>query len=198
MSSLYTHAFLRQAALRLSFRHSLKRTTYLLQKAPITSPLQARISSNHVKPLGNGVAAAVGTGLASVGLGLSLYANFQRLNCESECLLVPGNESWLRTGKARPTASSQSHSTAALGTPDLAPLPPPPESAVNMYELTFGTVCGVCAGIFVKKGAKTLAFIFGGVFVLLQVSALCISHGMLSPKSAHVQLFMNSILPVYQ
>ena len=39
-----------------------------------------------------------------------------------------------------------------------------------MYELTFGTVCGICAGVFVKKGAKTLAFVFGGVFVLLQVS----------------------------
>lgn len=35
--------------------------------------------------------------------------------------------------------------------PNLAPLPPPPESSVNMYELTFGTVCGI--------------------FVLLQVSA---------------------------
>ena len=38
-----------------------------------------------------------------------------------------------------------------------------------MYELTFGTVCGVCAGIFVKKGAKALGFIFGGIFVMLQV-----------------------------
>ncbi|KAI0302082.1 FUN14 family-domain-containing protein [Russula brevipes] len=47
-------------------------------------------------------------------------------------------------------------------------LPPPPESIVNMYELTFGTVCGLCAGVFVKKGAKTLAFVFGGIFVLLQ------------------------------
>jgi FUN14 domain-containing protein 1 len=42
-----------------------------------------------------------------------------------------------------------------------------------MYELTFGTVCGVCAGVFVKKGVKALAFIFGGIFVLLQVSAAC-------------------------
>lgn len=49
-------------------------------------------------------------------------------------------------------------------------LPPPQQSTVNMYELTFGTVCGVCAGVFVKKGAKTLAVLFGGIFVLLQVS----------------------------
>ncbi|KIP09504.1 hypothetical protein PHLGIDRAFT_116299 [Phlebiopsis gigantea 11061_1 CR5-6] len=47
-------------------------------------------------------------------------------------------------------------------------VPPPPKSSVNAYELTFGTVCGICAGVFVKKGAKALAFVFGGVFVLLQ------------------------------
>ena len=47
-----------------------------------------------------------------------------------------------------------------------------------MYGLTFGTVCGICAGVFVKKGAKALAFVFGGIFVLLQVSAaLHISRG---------------------
>jgi len=48
------------------------------------------------------------------------------------------------------------------------PLPPPPASSVNVYELSFGTVCGICAGVFLKKGAKALAFLFGGVFVLLQ------------------------------
>ena len=46
---------------------------------------------------------------------------------------------------------------------------PPPASAVNYYELTFGTVCGLCAGVFIKKGAKAVAFFLGGVFVLLQV-----------------------------
>lgn len=51
-----------------------------------------------------------------------------------------------------------------------AGLPPPPQSSVDKYGLTFGTVCGICAGVFVKKGAKVLAFFFGGVFVLLQVS----------------------------
>ncbi|KII88642.1 hypothetical protein PLICRDRAFT_698988 [Plicaturopsis crispa FD-325 SS-3] len=48
------------------------------------------------------------------------------------------------------------------------PPPPPPTSSVNLYELSFGTVCGICAGVFIKKGAKALAFVFGGVFVLLQ------------------------------
>ena len=45
-----------------------------------------------------------------------------------------------------------------------------------MYELTFGTVCGICAGVFVKKGAKALAVVFGGVFVLLQVSVPALLH----------------------
>ena len=48
--------------------------------------------------------------------------------------------------------------------------PPPPQSSVSMYELGFGTVAGICAGVFVKKGAKALAWALGGVFVLLQVS----------------------------
>ncbi|KAF8311306.1 hypothetical protein DL93DRAFT_2061194 [Clavulina sp. PMI_390] len=43
-----------------------------------------------------------------------------------------------------------------------------PHRTVNVYELSFGTVCGICAGVFLKKGARALAFIFGGVFVLLQ------------------------------
>ncbi len=51
------------------------------------------------------------------------------------------------------------------------PLPPPPESAVNLYELSFGTVAGLCAGVFVKKGAKIVGFFLGGIFVLLQVRA---------------------------
>ncbi|KAI0636832.1 FUN14 family-domain-containing protein [Trametes polyzona] len=49
-----------------------------------------------------------------------------------------------------------------------SPAPPPPRSSVNLYELTFGSVCGVCAGVFVKKGARAVAFVMGGVFVLLQ------------------------------
>jgi len=48
------------------------------------------------------------------------------------------------------------------------PQAPPPESVVNLYELTFGTVTGICAGVFIKKGAKMVAFFLGGVFVLLQ------------------------------
>lgn len=57
-----------------------------------------------------------------------------------------------------------------------------------MYELSFGTVCGICAGVFLKKGAKALAFVFGGVFVLLQVCA----HW---PSRRFVSTQLNSIYP---
>jgi len=46
---------------------------------------------------------------------------------------------------------------------------PAPKGLANPYELTFGTVCGVCAGVFIKKGLKAAAFILGGMFVILQV-----------------------------
>ncbi|KAF9069911.1 FUN14 family-domain-containing protein [Rhodocollybia butyracea] len=46
--------------------------------------------------------------------------------------------------------------------------PPLPESSVSLYELGFGTVAGICAGVFIKKGAKAIAFFLGGTFVLLQ------------------------------
>ncbi|KAK0503152.1 FUN14 family-domain-containing protein [Armillaria luteobubalina] len=47
-------------------------------------------------------------------------------------------------------------------------LPPPPQSSVSIYELSFGTVAGICSGVFIKKGAKAMAFFLGGIFVLLQ------------------------------
>ena len=39
-------------------------------------------------------------------------------------------------------------------------------------ELTFGSVAGICAGVFIKKGAKAVAFFLGGIFVLLQVGLI--------------------------
>ncbi|KAE8270266.1 hypothetical protein A4X09_0g2071 [Tilletia walkeri] len=43
-----------------------------------------------------------------------------------------------------------------------------PESSVNLYQLSFGTVTGFCAGVFIKKGLKALAFLLGAGYVLLQ------------------------------
>ncbi|KAF8902041.1 FUN14 family-domain-containing protein [Gymnopilus junonius] len=46
--------------------------------------------------------------------------------------------------------------------------PQSPTSAVSLYELGFGTVTGICAGVFVKKGAKAIAWFLGGIFFILQ------------------------------
>ncbi|PWZ00750.1 hypothetical protein BCV70DRAFT_200010 [Testicularia cyperi] len=43
-----------------------------------------------------------------------------------------------------------------------------PQSMVSIYQLSFGTVCGFCAGVFIKKGLKLIAFLLGGTYVLLQ------------------------------
>ena len=51
---------------------------------------------------------------------------------------------------------------------------------MSLYQLGFGTVAGLCAGIFVKKGAKAAAWLLGGVFVLLQVGYLVLSPSELS------------------
>ena len=65
---------------------------------------------------------------------------------------------------------------ATPGTPPARPsaawddgLPPPPQSALSLYQLGFGTVAGFCAGVFTKKGVKAAAWLLGGIFVLLQV-----------------------------
>jgi len=52
--------------------------------------------------------------------------------------------------------------------PQNPPYPPPPQSILSLYELSFGTVCGICAGVFIKKGLKAVAFALGGLFVMLQ------------------------------
>jgi hypothetical protein len=88
MSSLYAHAFSHQAPFRrLSFQHSLKRATYPLQRAPFPPPLRTWHLNHHVTP--RKVTAVVGTGLTGAGLGLWFHANFRKLNCERESLLIP-------------------------------------------------------------------------------------------------------------
>ncbi|KAJ6496580.1 hypothetical protein C8R47DRAFT_1184514 [Mycena vitilis] len=92
-------------------------------------------------------------GALGLGLGLSIFAR-PPIHCEGSRSASPT----LAVPPATPDASAE------------LPPPPPPDSAVNVYELTFGTVAGLCAGVFIKKGAKAVAFFLGGVFVLLQVS----------------------------
>lgn len=45
------------------------------------------------------------------------------------------------------------------------------KSIVNLYELSFGTICGLCAGLFIKKGLKLVAVLLGGTYVLMQYLA---------------------------
>ncbi|CAE6392280.1 unnamed protein product [Rhizoctonia solani] len=91
---------------------------------------------------------------ASVGLGIAAFAG-KKIYCDAAVL---------------PTARSLSAAAHNPGPGNTGsdPLPPPPKSSVNTYELTFGSVAGICAGVFIKKGAKALAFFLGGIFVLLQ------------------------------
>jgi len=90
--------------------------------------------------------------VATVGLGLSIYAGTRSIYCDT-------------TDKTK--VPSPAAPPKGVGTEDNY-IPPPPKSSVNVYELSFGTVCGICAGVFIKKGAKAVAFVLGGVFVLLQ------------------------------
>ncbi|KAJ7582897.1 FUN14 family-domain-containing protein [Mycena floridula] len=88
-------------------------------------------------------------GIAGLGLGISLLSK-GRTYCDPSPLREP------------PAAASRPAS------PVPEKIPPPLASSVSVYELSFGTVAGFCAGVFIKKGLKTVAFILGGVFVMLQ------------------------------
>ncbi|KAK0483524.1 FUN14 family-domain-containing protein [Armillaria novae-zelandiae] len=80
-------------------------------------------------------------GVAGVGLGTFL-ATRSSIHCDAPTAMEPS---------AQPEV-----------------FPPPPSSSVSIYELSFGTVAGICSGVFIKKGAKAMAFFLGGIFVLLQ------------------------------
>ncbi|GJN92301.1 hypothetical protein Rhopal_005331-T1 [Rhodotorula paludigena] len=45
---------------------------------------------------------------------------------------------------------------------------PEAESILNLRDLGFGTVSGICVGVFVKKGLRAAAFTLGFVFIGLQ------------------------------
>jgi len=87
-------------------------------------------------------------GLYSLGLGLT-FLSYQSLRRPVLCEVLPTG-----TTVPRPVV----HDTGA-----------PPSSMLDVYQLGFGTVCGICTGVFLKKGLRAIAFLLGGVFVLLQV-----------------------------
>ncbi|KAG6850525.1 hypothetical protein H0H93_012141 [Arthromyces matolae] len=96
--------------------------------------------------------------LSVAAVGLGLFATAPRVKCDGEFKLP----------STPPTVVPKANETRFACDPTLEDYPPPPVSSVSLYQLSFGTVSGICAGIFVKKGAKALAWFFGGVFVLLQ------------------------------
>jgi hypothetical protein len=102
---------------------------------------------------------------------LRLYLRYTAIASLSKYLdsSTPKND-YSSLAAAIPAASSHS-----LRDPQEVPPhdPPLPVSSVSFYELTFGTVAGICAGIFIKKGAKAIAWFLGGIFVLLQVCITC-------------------------
>ncbi|KLO18650.1 hypothetical protein SCHPADRAFT_993320 [Schizopora paradoxa] len=121
-------------------RRSFSRTTHL--KTLFTSPSKTT-GTNFDRAFALG-------GTVALGLGLTALSK-PEARCE---------------GAPSPSPNSQLDVPSAPLPP--AGVPPPPRSSVNVYELSFGTVCGICAGVFVKKGVKTVAFLLGGIFVILQ------------------------------
>ncbi|KIK78270.1 hypothetical protein PAXRUDRAFT_834642 [Paxillus rubicundulus Ve08.2h10] len=139
--------------MHVGLRPHLTQTSSILRQATVRTftinPLPLRPALNAQKP---GVLTLItrdsrqrfallltATGIAGAALGISSFTTPATLHCDD------------------------------VSPPQISPpLPPPPQSSVNPYELTFGTICGLCTGVFVKKGTRMAAFLVGGVFVLLQ------------------------------
>ncbi|SNX83376.1 uncharacterized protein MEPE_02083 [Melanopsichium pennsylvanicum] len=99
-----------------------------------------------------GLMLAGGSFIAAAGLSAFTSASVQ---CES----------------ARPYANpSASTAPVSVSTKDnnTTTISTEPQSIINVYQLSFGTICGVCAGVFIKKGLKLIAFLLGGCYILLQ------------------------------
>jgi FUN14 domain-containing protein 1 len=90
--------------------------------------------------------------LFPLALGSS-YAAYHMLNNPAACESSP----------------SLTNTFSSAPRPEVGGGNPPPHSDLSAYQLGFGAVCGICTGVFVKKGLRAIAFLLGGVFVLMQV-----------------------------
>ncbi|CEH13657.1 PROTEIN T06D8.7 [Ceraceosorus bombacis] len=85
-------------------------------------------------------------------MGLAAFGLFDKEKGEVQC-------------DSPPIPTSRPPTPAAGG-------PPPPsankEPLLNVANLSFGTIAGLCSGVFVKKGLKLLAVLLGAAFILLQ------------------------------
>ena len=89
----------------------------------------------------------------TLGLGLSIFtvhsiSSSQSIQCQSPSALP------INPNRPRPEVGGGN---------------PSPQSELSGFQLGFGAVCGICTGVFVKKGLKAIAFLLGGVFILMQV-----------------------------
>ena len=124
-----------------------------------------------------GVSVVSTIGLGGIAVSLATYSRPAVL-CEGSHLPSPTRTTILKKNSIyvlfsllAPIRSEFSYPPSYQGSPpDLPPLPSVPQSSLKLYELGFGAITGICAGVFIKKGARALAFILGGVFVILQVS----------------------------
>ncbi|SPO24704.1 uncharacterized protein UTRI_01672_B [Ustilago trichophora] len=92
----------------------------------------------------------LGGGSLIAAAGLSAFGS-QSVQCES----------------ARPYAAPSAPVSVSTKD-DTTTVSTEPQSIINVYQLTFGTICGICAGVFLKKGLKFIAFLLGGCYILLQ------------------------------
>ncbi|GHJ84439.1 hypothetical protein NliqN6_0841 [Naganishia liquefaciens] len=140
---------------RTVFGSSLRpctRTSIPANRAAKVSPLRALSQVAPASPYAQAAKAGFGRRIAAVGLGAglgfvglqSLGLSRQEIRCDS--LAAPA-----------PVASGKADA-----------LPTEPKSILSPYELSLGAICGICAGVFIKKGAKLIAFFLGGVYVLMQ------------------------------
>ncbi|KEI38554.1 uncharacterized protein L969DRAFT_88998 [Mixia osmundae IAM 14324] len=160
--------------LHRSARASASRSRFL-QEQPRWIPRSTWTSSPSYSTLSSGLVASswraapslaysrVGLGLSAVLLGgLLIHTSPSRIKCDS---------------LSAPYVSSRS----GLDEPE----------RVQLSSLGFGTVCGICAGVFIKKGLKTIAFFLGGLFVLAQYLG---SQSLLKMDWARMSTRYNSVI----
>ncbi|KAF5357852.1 hypothetical protein D9756_001655 [Leucocoprinus leucothites] len=88
--------------------------------------------------------------VASLGFGFSAFTR-SKVFCEAPPLGTPSTQDKEPCG---PISTNE--------------YPPPPQSSLSLFELSFGAAAGICSGVFVKKGARAVAWFLGGMFVFLQ------------------------------
>ncbi|KGB79637.1 hypothetical protein I307_03065 [Cryptococcus deuterogattii 99/473] len=149
----------------MSFRPTLF-TSFLHAHAPSPSSLRPLARSFH-RPtfspraiaLSHPAPSARARSISPLGLGIAASLTLTTLS-----LTLPSRRTQCMSGTSAGIVNAPhvaGESRTALGGKR-------PKSIVSAYELSFGAVCGICAGIFIKKGAKAIAFLLGGAFVFLQ------------------------------